>query len=358
MKSASFFWHLSLFWHLIFLLFLTSGCQITYYMKSAWNQARILDKRIPIETALKNPKLSTQVKNKLRLAQEAREFAEKNLKLKTTDNYTSYVDIKRPYVSWIVRVSPAYQLQHHYFKFPFIGKLPYKGFFSKEEAEQEAAKFPPKKFDTYVRGVTAYSTLGWFDDPILNTMIKYKEDELVALIIHETVHATIYLKGQADFNERLATFISHHGTKLFYLAKEGEHSPTLKLIKDKYTDRKLFSKFISQQIDSLKKWYSDNHGHVSPEMKKNRLNKIIQKFKQDILIKRKTKNFTDFTRQQSLNNAILLSYKTYVYDLEDFERGFKHFDKNFDRFIEFCKSLKKVKDAEAELKKIALSAVD
>ena len=338
-------------WFLSCCLFFTSGCQSSYYIKSAWNQIKLLDKRVPIEVILKDPEVSDHVKHKLRLAQEAREFAEKTLKLKPTNNYTSYVDLKRPYVSWVVQAASAYELKHHYFKFPIVGKLPYKGFFSKEEAQQEAAKFPPKKFDTYVRGVTAYSTLGWFKDPLLSTMVGYKDPDFVNLIIHETVHATIYIKGQADFNERLATFIGNRGTELFYLYKEGESSPTLKGIEAEYADRKLFSDFISWELDKLKKWYSDNYNKTAPEMKKNRLDKITQRFEKKILNKMKTKKFTGFTKQ-NLNNARLLSYRTYVYDLEDFERAFKSFDKNFDRFLKFCKSLEKAEKPEAELKKI------
>ena len=339
-------------WLLSILVFLTSGCQLTYYMKSAWSQAKLLDKRIPIDKALEDPEISDKIKAKLRLAQEAREFAEKQLHLKPTKNYTSYADLKRPYVSWIVRAAPAYELKHHYFSFPFVGKLPYKGFFSEQEAKLEAKKFPDTEYDTYVRGVSAYSTLGWFDDPLLNTMMHYKEHDLVNLIIHETVHATLYIKSQADFNERLATFIGNRGTELFYLGKEGDDSPTLKLIMTEYSDDDLFSKFISRELDDLKQWYEKNKGTLDSEKKNARLEDLKQRFQKNVLPKMKTNHFKKFPNQK-LNNAKLLAYKTYVYDLSDFARAFQHFDSDFDRFVQFCKSLEKAIDPETALRNIA-----
>lgn len=344
--------------HLVFLFLLfggLSGCQITYYLKSAYHQAKILNARRPIEKVLVDPKIDSETKRKLKLALKAREFAEEVLGLKPTSNYTSYSDIGRPYVSWILHAAPAFELKHHLWWFPLVGHLPYKGFFSIEEAQEEAKHFPSEKFDTYIRGVTAYSTLGWFEDPILNTMIAYSDHHLVNLIIHETLHSTLYIKSNADFNEQLATFIGNKGTQLFYLNQEGDKSPTLDLIKKEAEDEKLFSEFITRELDLLDQWYRDQKNPTpSLESKELRLNEINSRFAKEILPLFKVHNYTAFANQK-LNNAQLLSLKTYVYDLSKFEQAFASLGGDFKKFILFCKSLEKSKDPSNELEKIGPS---
>ncbi|MBK7844749.1 MAG: aminopeptidase [Bdellovibrionales bacterium] len=321
---------------------------MTYYMKSAYNQAKILNARVSIDKALENQTLNENTKHKLRLALDARQFSEQNLGLKATQNYTTFADIGRPYVSWIVHASPAFELKHHLWKFPIVGSLPYKGFFSEEEAKQEAQIFSDQNFDTYVRGVTAYSTLGWFEDPILNTMMNYSDHDLVNLIIHETVHTTLYIKSQAEFNEQLASFIGNIGTELFYRAKEGSNSQTLELISRQSHDEKIFSDFISQEIDELTKWYQTQQSSLNTDAKKIRLEQINERFKSNILPKMKTAHFRFFS-QQELNNAKLLALKTYVYDLSVFERVFDKLNRNFSDFLKLCKSLEKERDPKSKI---------
>lgn len=329
------------------LVFLSS-CQVTYYLKSAYHQTKILNARIPIEKALIDPKIDEKTKHKLRLALEARKFSEKELGLTPSKNYTTYADLGRPYVSWIVHAAPAFELKHHLWKFPFVGELPYKGFFSEDEAKAEALTFSQQSYDTYVRGVTAYSTLGWFEDPILNTMIPYSDHHLVNLIIHETVHSTLYIKSQADFNEQLATFIGNLGTQSYYQQLEGENSPTLQIIEKESQDDELFSHFLTTETDLLSEWYQKNSPHITREEKQKRLDAIITKFNTQVQPLMKTTSYNYFG-QQSLNNAQLLSIKTYFYDLTKFKKAFAKMNNDFHRFIEFCKTLEKDPDPGARL---------
>ena len=233
-----------------------SGCVVGYLTKSSYNQMKLLMSRTPIDEVLEDPKVDEATKKKLRLAKEAKEFAEKELGLTPTNNYGTFVDLGRPYVSWIVRAAPVYKLEAYLWTFPIVGSIPYKGYFNKEDALEEAKDFDPNKYDTYVRGVGAYSTLGWFDDPILSSMTTMRESDFVNVIIHETVHATIYIKSQADFNERLATFLGDLGAEMFYFKREGEGSPTVKQTRLENADGKLFSKFITQELKELRAWYS------------------------------------------------------------------------------------------------------
>jgi predicted aminopeptidase len=134
---------------------------------------KLLQARVPIAEALKDPTLSAEEKHKLELAQKTREFAEKDLHLKPTENYTSYVKLDRPYVTYVVSAAPKWELKHYQWSYPFVGKMPYKGYFSEADAKTEEADLKKEDLDTYMRGVSAYSTLGWFKDPLLSSMLRY-----------------------------------------------------------------------------------------------------------------------------------------------------------------------------------------
>lgn len=326
-----------------------SGCQATYLVKNSYHQIGLLMNRQPIENVLKNPQVPDETKKKLKVAQDAIQFAENDLKLDSNGNYKTYVQLQKPYVTWIVRASPVYKLEHYLWSFPIVGSVPYKGFFSEEEAAEEARNFPSEQWDTSVRGVTAYSTLGWFRDPLLSSMVRYEDRDLVNVIIHETVHANLYIKGEADFNERLATFLGNLGTELYYIKKEGPDSPTVQLIKKENADDKLFSEWISKEIESLKKWYKDYDGKIAPEQKQARLNEIKTSFEKNLKPRLQSKSFEGFSKQD-LNNASLLNYQTYYYDLSDFEKLSGKIGRDFPALLQYCKNLEKVKSPESELK--------
>jgi len=314
-----------------------NGCGLGYIIKSGVRQASILNKRVPIDEALKNPKIDSEKKGKLKLALAAKTFAENKLGLKRTKNYTSFVELNHKYVSYIVRAAKSYELEPHLWWFPIIGSVPYKGFPTKEEAKEEASQFDPLKFDTYVRGVTAYSTLGWFDDPVLSSMLVYEDIDLVNLIIHETVHATVYIKNNSDFNERLATFIGNLGTKLFYTQLEGSESSHLLSIDNDISDDKVFSQFISQELKDLKSWYKENSQIMNKELKKQRIKKINENFNNNVVLKLKTKNYSYFSKLE-LNNARLLSFSTYLGDLDIFDQVYASFNGIYGCLIQFFKS--------------------
>ena len=330
------------------LIFL-GGCQISYIVKNGYEQSKILAERESLEKVLRKKSIPEEVKRKLRLASEAKVFAEKHLGLAATKNYSSYVDLQRPYVSWIVQVASEYELTPHLWHFPLVGSLPYKGFFTKAEAEEEAREFDEKQYDIYIRGVTAYSTLGWFKDPLLNTMMNYSDSDLVELIIHESVHATLYIKSEAEFNERLATYVGQLGAQKFFLAKEGESSTTLKKVKLEREDQESFSVFLSAQIKALEVWYTENKGKITPEQKAERLKQIQEAYQRDLVPHLKTQNLSKALSGE-LNNAILVGLKTYNMDLKDFEKLYEKLGTDIRAFIKFCKGLEKEKDPSQSLK--------
>ncbi|MCB0390314.1 MAG: aminopeptidase [Bdellovibrionales bacterium] len=335
---------------LICFLFFLPGCMVGYFFKSSYHQQKLLRSRVAISEVLEDEKTPLEVKTKLQLAMNAKFFAEKELGLNKSKNYSSYVSLERPYVTWIVRASKAFELEAYQWWFPIVGHVPYKGYFSESEAQEEATTFDKKKYDIYVRGVTAYSTLGWFDDPITSPMLRYNDHDLVELIIHESVHATLYIKSNAEFNERLATFLGQEGAKLFYQKLEGQDSQNLKAINDNIEDTKLFSNFISKELEDLRKWYvslPDTNKNVVEKYK--RIKNIQIRFAANIKPLLKTESFKNFD-QRELNNAMLLSYETYIQDLSDFEKLFQLENKNLKNFLNRIKSLEEVDNPQDQLK--------
>ena len=329
-----------------------TGCLLTYLVKSGRGQYEILSERQPIEKALASDKLSDETKRKLKLAVEAREFSVSDLGLKPTNNYKTYVELNRPFVSWVVIASPRDKVESYIWKYPIVGRLPYKGFFKLKDAEKEAKKFDSSKYDVHVRGVTAYSTLGWFNDPILSSMLRGDDSDLVNLIIHESVHATLFIKSHADFNERLATFLGDSGTELFYKKKEGEKSPTLLAIENENHDAKLFSEFVSIEVKKLNEWYENEkkaQSTVDESRRQARLNEIKLRFQKEVKKKMKTKKYDKFDSMK-LNNAVLASIHTYVYDLSDFRSLLLTLKGDYKEMIKFCKSLEGEKNPAQKLK--------
>lgn len=332
----------------LLLCLLCTACQLGYLARNGYGQMEILIKRVPVEKALKDPNLPETHKQKLKLVQEARTFAETSLNLKATSNYTAYVELDRPYVSYIVQAAKHDKLVNYLWNFPLIGKVPYKGYFSEKEAKAEAAEFDRNRWDTAVRGVSAYSTLGWFHDPILSSMMNYSDDQLVNTIIHETVHATVYLKSAADFNERLATYLGDRGTELYFINKEGLSSPTVAKIRRENEDSHLFSKWLSTELKALEEWY-ETHKDFSNEEKKKRLDELKLKFTQELKPKLASTAY-DYFPKLELNNAVLLGLKTYYFDLQDFAKLEKILGGDFKSLLKYCKNLKSSPNPEQTLK--------
>lgn len=329
-----------------------TGCQmLTYVAKSGYGQLELLSKRTPIEKVLKEPALDAEKKKKLELAQEARRFAEETLHLKPTKNYQSYVELKRPYVTYVVSAAEKWDLKTFNFDYPLVGKMPYKGYFNEDDAKDEQLRLQKEGLDTYLRGISAYSTLGWFNDPLLSSMLRYKEHDLVNTIIHETVHATLYIKNAADFNEQLATFLGNKGMELFYLTKEGANSETLKLVQKENIDSGVFSEFISQEIRDLKEWYKNLQPEQRQEaLKEARLKEIQERFVKNVKPRLLTSGYQYFERL-NLNNARLVMYRTYVQDLSRFEKLYELMGRDYQKFINKCRELEKAKNPEEELNK-------
>lgn len=323
--------------------FSSSGCLLSYYVKSGYEQLKILNARKPLAEILKDPKMPEDIKEKLRLGAKAQDYAEAELGFTKTKNYSTYVELDRPYVSWIVSVAHKDRLEYLMFKYALVGELPYKGFFNHQEAEEEVKKFPESDYDTMMRGVSAYSTLGWFEDPILSTMITRSKATFIELVLHESAHATLFLKSNADFNEQLASFLGMEAAKRFFLKTEGENSENYKELLRLEADEKLFAEFLNDEIAKLKNWYDVNKGLYTEEQRSARLNEISERFKKEIGPLLKTPAY-DFFQKTKVNNALLLSLGTYLEDLHLFDLLLQKKSGDLKATLEYLKTLKNEKD--------------
>lgn len=337
---------------LLVVLTFSTSCQINYYMKSAYHQLKLLNQRKPLIQAQSDPKLSAEEKRKIELAKEVLSFTKNTLKLNTKSNYSSYVKLDRSHVTYVVNASPKWELKNYNWDYFWVGQMPYKGFFNKEEAQSEAENLRQKNLDVFLRGVSAYSTLGWFNDPILSSMLRYEDWDLVDTIIHETVHANLYIKNNAEFNEQLATFIGLKGMELFYKNKEGANSETLIKARQEAQDQKIFREFLYKEVQILKEFYSrQNKTELNETERQQQLDKIKNKYYLEIKPKIQYSNYDSVFNNQ-FNNAFLMLYMTYNQGYDDFEKLWTKVDSDFEKFYKEIQALEKSKDPVQDLKKL------
>jgi predicted aminopeptidase len=199
---------------------LLSGCStLDYYSHLAEGQLHLLQARKPISELLIEPTVDPNLKQRLVLTQQARDFSSAQLGLPNNRSYRLYADIQRPFVVWNMFATAEFSLTPKLHCFPIAGCVAYRGFYSQGRARGAAALLKQQGLDTYLGGVEAYSTLGWFDDPILNTMLRWSDERVVAVIFHELAHQQLYVANDTAFNESFASFVEHEGLRQWRAAK-------------------------------------------------------------------------------------------------------------------------------------------
>lgn len=189
-----------------------SGCSnVGYYVQSVSGQLDIWRRERPIDEMIADPATPEKLKSKLAKVLEMRRFASAELGLPNDGSYTRYADLERPFVVWNVFATPEFSMRPLQWCFPFAGCVSYRGYFAHEDAERFAATLAAEGNDVFVGGVPAYSTLGWFADPVLNTFIHYPDHRIARLIFHELSHREVYAPGDTVFNESFAVVVEQEG---------------------------------------------------------------------------------------------------------------------------------------------------
>ncbi|MDT8926967.1 aminopeptidase [Pseudomonas taiwanensis] len=199
---------------------LLNGCSsLGYYGQLAEGQWQLLNARTPVAQVIADPATTPRLRARLEHAEQARAFASEHLKLPDNGSYRVYANLGRPFVVWNVFATPELSLQPVTHCFPIAGCVAYRGYYRQGAARGAAAVMRRDGMDVYVGGVEAYSTLGWFDDPILSSMVGWGDERLAALIFHELAHQRVYVKDDTEFNESFATFVEQEGSRQWHVAR-------------------------------------------------------------------------------------------------------------------------------------------
>lgn len=194
-------------------LVLGACSSLRYYAHVAHGELDLLGRRRPIAAIVADPAAAPALRERLRRLEAVRAFASDRLDLPRNRSYTSYVELDRPFVTWNVFAAPEFSVEPVMHCFPLAGCVAYRGYFDRAMAEREAARLAKRGDDTAIEGVSAYSTLGWFADPVLSSMLRWNDDELDGEIFHELAHQKLYVKGDSAFNESFATFVQRQGVR-------------------------------------------------------------------------------------------------------------------------------------------------
>lgn len=201
----------------------TAGCSPVYVMRAAYEQSKILLARRPIDEVINDPATTKEDAEKLALVLEARRFAAE-IGLSPGNSFTQYADIGKDTLAWVVMASRRDSFALYTWWFPIVGTVPYKGFFDQHDARDQAQQLESQGYESSVRGTEAFSTLGWFNDPLLSTTLKNSATRIVNTVLHESVHSTVWIPDHVPFNESLANFVGSRATVDFFALASGGDS--------------------------------------------------------------------------------------------------------------------------------------
>jgi len=327
---------------------------VGYYGQAISGQLEILNKREPIPDILQDPQSSPKLKAQLAEVLKIRQFASETLHLPDNPSYTHYVDLERPYVVWSVFATPNFSMTPKTWCFPLVGCVGYRGYFSEAAAQRSATKLRATEYDVYVARVAAYSTLGWFSDPVLNTILDRPLPHIAGLIFHELAHQQLYIKDDTFFNEAFAVAVEKAGVKQ-WLAAQGDESG-LRAYQAYWQRRGEFTALVLGTKARLETLYQQ--ALPTAEMQAGKAT-IFADLRADYN-QLKTEQWQGFAGYDSwfkdVNNAKLSSVATYHALVPNFEALLADYGEDFPAFYAAVAALGKLpyKERHAQLKKWSL----
>ncbi len=318
-----------------------AGCDIGYLTRAAYEGGRLLWHRKSITQVLTRTDLTEDTRAKLETVLAVRKFAADRLGLNVGGAYKTVTQVDSGAIVWIVMAAPRASLTPYTWWFPIVGAVPYRGYFSHDDANAEAADLEAQGFDTNVRSAVAFSSLGFFNDPLLSNLLKLDRVELAGVIIHELFHRTYFLASNVMFDESAATYVGSRGAVDFFTETEGANSADAIAARGVYDSDLKFAAFLLQEEDRLLRLYQS--GLPEEEILKRR-EPLFASINRDYSTFAPTLSGLerfDLDRVK-LNNAVLLNYLLYFHDLENFAalERIQHGDlkATIERIIELAKS--------------------
>lgn len=319
---------------LILVSLIFSGCtHLAYYAQAVRGQWDLISRMQPITQVLTQSSSSIQLQQQLRDILKIRRFASQILHLPDNQSYTYYAELDRPYVVWTVFAAPHFSLQLKQWCFPMIGCVSYRGYFNPASAQALAQQLRTEGYDVYVASVAAYSTLGWFNDPVLNTMLTWSKAQIAGLIFHELAHQQLYIKNDTVFNESLASTVEELGVER-WLAQYGTTEEIIKHQRARQ-QHKAFVELVLATRSQLQQLYQQSG---SPEQltaaKINTFNTLRTRY--TVLKKQLWPSYSGYDEWfvQDLNNAKLLSVATYHDWVPAFQKLLAQLGGNWSQFYQ------------------------
>jgi predicted aminopeptidase len=321
---------------------LLGGC---YLLKQGTYLLSYNTRSRPIEKVLAEGSAGTDVEAMLHTVQQIRRYAVEELGLEQNRNYTRYVELDKEYIVDVVTACQADSFITHLWRFPIFGSFPYKGFYERADAEREAARLEKKGLDVWIGRVDGFSTLGLLSDPIYSFMAGYSLYALAELIIHEQIHATIFIKNEIQFNEELATFVGREGALSFLRHRYGPGSAVYNQALAALEDGEVFRDRILDLHDQLERIYRMEADRETILAEKLR---TVKAFNRNLLAEAPEVFQTDrFRAFQGIpaNNAYIMSLVLYNQDLDLFYRLYEANGRDLRTTVEALKQLKETKDS-------------
>ncbi len=317
---------------------LLSGCSnVSYYSQSIVGHSRLMLARQPVDNVIKNA--DDALKSKLLLSKQLRAFAVEELGLPRSNSYKTYVALEREYPVWTVVAAPEFSLSAKLWCYPVIGCASYRGYFSESAANAYAAKLRAKGFETEVGGAPAYSTLGWFADPLLPSMMRHGDASFAETLFHEIAHQRLYVNGDSDFNEAFASVVGEVGV-LRWLAQFRPHA--IGQYKQQMNVREQFYELVSKVKQRLHIVYESDALKAEMAAKKNRvLNDLLAEYQELKHNEWDGKAWFQAWFKEQPNNAKFAALSTYRDRMPELRALLNQCDDNLSKFYQVLSTAEK-----------------
>jgi len=294
-----------------------AGCNIGYIARGAYEEARILWNRKPIPQVVANPELAPEIRQRLETVLAVRDFARDQLGLTVGGAYTTVSPVDTGAIIHVVMATPRDSLEPYEWWFPIVGSVPYRGYFDEAQARALAREMEAQGYDTMVRPAVAFSSLGFFNDPLLSNLLRLNKVELAGVITHELFHRTYFLASNVTFDESAANYVGNRGAVEFFKHTEGDSAPDTIAARDVLDSDLKFARFLLQAQARLLRIYGSD---LSTDEKLKRREVAFAEIKADYAkLKPTLSGLERFDLdKEPLNNAVLINYLIYFHDLDNF----------------------------------------
>lgn len=309
---------------------------IRYLTRAGFEETRILKSRQPISRMVRDRSVDPAVRRSLSLVLQARDYAAR-LGLEAKETYTTYADVGRDTLLLVLQAAPRDCICPHTWKYPIVGRIPYKGFFDTEAARREAARFESRGYDTYLRPSSAFSTLGWFNDPLLSTALTRDSVELVATVFHEIAHNTLYVKSATPFNESFAHLVGYRAAEAFF--RDRGDSGLAQHAADRWHDEMVLGDYYAALAARLEALYASKPDSAALEVGRREAATWARSQLQGLVGQRLRTFRIGRLAERPINNAQLIGARIYRTRLDLFEQWYEQHSRDIGSSVRALQTL-------------------